>query len=193
MIKEGHGSWVMGHGKNNFWVMVCVLLPVLAGGCGFTTRSMISDEYRTIYVSPFANKIDITREADAASKYRIYRPMLETDVTRIVSNKYLFDGNLKPVPQEEADVILKGELVDFRKDPLRYDDNNEVSEYRVNLVVNISLYNRKTDKLVWSENGFTGYVSYFTSGAQAKPEITAINGALDDLARRVVERTVEQW
>src|SRR3989338_6258208 len=142
MTKNGLGSWVMGLGS-------CVLV-VLAAGCGFTTRSMISDEYRTIYIAPFVDKIDITKEADAASKYRIYRPMLETDVTRTVSNKFLFDGNLKPIAEEDADLVLKGELVDFRKDPLRYDDNNEVSEYRVNLAVNISLYNRKTAALLWS-------------------------------------------
>jgi len=40
---------------------------------------------------------------------------------------------------------------------------------------------------------FTGNTSYFTTGTQAKSEATAVNDALTDLARRIVERTVEQW
>jgi len=169
------------------------LLLVTITGCGYTTRSMISSKFRTIYITPFVNKVDITNETYTSSKYRIYRPMLETDVTKSVINKFLFDGNLKPVKEEAADLILKGELIDFRKDPLRYDENDVVTEYRVNLVVNISLWDRREDKLVWEEKGFTGDTSYFTSGIQAKSEGAAINDALSDLARRIVERTVEQW
>jgi len=169
------------------------LLSTVLTGCGYTTRSMISDKFRTIYVTPFVNKVDITNESYTENKYRIYRPTLETDITKSVTNKFLFDGNLKPVKEQNADLILKGELMEFRRDPLRYDSNDNVTEYRLNLVVNISLWDRKADRLVWEENGFTGNTSYFTTGTQAKSEATAVNDALTDLARRIVERTVEQW
>jgi hypothetical protein len=169
------------------------LLLVTITGCGYTTRSMISNDFRTIYVTPFLNKVDITNETYTSTKYRVYRPGLETDITSSVTNKFLFDGNLKPVKEESADLILKGELIDFRRDPVRYDTNDNVEEYRINLVVNISLWNRKENKLVWQENSFTGYDSYFTSGPQAKSEDVSVNNALEDLARRIVERAVEQW
>lgn len=173
--------------------VICYLLIALLSGCGYTTRSMISNKFHTIYVTPFVNKIDITKEADAGSKYKLYRPMIETDITRHVSNRYLFDGNLKPSKEELADLVLKGEVVEFRKDPLRYLDNDVVSEYRINLMVNISLWDKKEDKLLWQENNFTGDTTYFTQGSQTKSEDTAVNDALNDLARRVVERTVEEW
>ncbi len=169
------------------------LAVFLLSGCGYTTRSMISDRFKTIYVTPFKNKIDITNEANAASKYKIYRPMIETDITRYVNNRYLFDGNLKPGKSESADLILKGEVVEFRKDPLRYLDNEDVSEYRINIIVNISLIDRQEDKVLWQENNFTGDSTYFASGAQAKSEDSAVVDALNDLARRIVERTVEDW
>lgn len=171
---------------------LCFLF-LLAGGCGYTTRSMISGQFNTIYIAPFENKIDITREVYAANKYRIYRPLLETDITRTVVNKFLFDGNLKPAAEDSSDLILKGELTEFRRDPLRYDDNDNVTEYRLNLVVNISLWDRKENRLIWQENNFTGTSAYFTTGQDAKTEDAAINDGLDDLARRIVERTVEQW
>jgi hypothetical protein len=154
---------------------------------------LIVGKFKTIYVEPFVNKVDVTQEAYSANKYRIYRPMLETDITKSVINKFLWDGNLKPVAEEAADLILKGDLVEFRRDVLRYADNDEVTEYRLNLVVNISLWDKKEDKLVWKEDNFTGDTTYFTTGSQAKSEDTAINDALKDLARRIVERAVEQW
>jgi len=170
----------------------CILFFVIAG-CGYTTRSMITNKYKTIYITPFVNKIDITSQNYVGSQYKVYRPLLETDITHAVNNKYLFDGNLKPVPKEGADLILKGELIDFRRDPLRYTDSDEVAEYRLNLVVNVSLLDNKENKIVWEENGFTGMFTFFTTGSLAVSESIAINDAIDDLARRIVERTVEQW
>ncbi len=181
--------------KKSILLVTSYSLLVTIIGCGYTTRSMIANKFKTIYITPFVNKIDITRETDAGYKYRIYRPMLETDITKKVTNKYLFDGNLRPVKTESADLILKGELVEFRRDPLRYTDNNEIEEYRINIVVNLSMWDKKENRLVWEENGFTGDTTYFTltTNSQYKSEDVAVNDALDDLARRIVERTVEQW
>ncbi|MDD5692639.1 MAG: LptE family protein [Candidatus Omnitrophica bacterium] len=183
-------------------VAICCLLTAALSGCGYTTRSMISGKYRTIYITPFLNKVDITQESYSASKYRIYRPLLETDITRRVINRYLFDGNLKPVKEELADLVLKGELVEYRKDPLSYTaDNNDVTEYRINVYVNLSLWDTKENKLVWEENRFNGNYSFFVRTSTINPgsnvivvsEETAVNRAIEDLSRRIVERTVEQW
>jgi len=168
-------------------------------GCGYTTRSMLSGKYSTIYITPFLNKVDVTQEAYSNNKYRIYRPMLETDITKKVIDKYLFDGNLRPIKEESADMILKGELVEYRKDPVGYtSDNNNVTEYRINIYVNLSLWDAKENKLLWQENNFNGNYSYFTSYASGSnviivSEETAVTRAVEDLARRIVERTVEQW
>lgn len=185
--------------KNNSWLKVVslvtcnLLLVTCLSGCGYTTRSNISSRYTTIYITPFVNKIDITAESDVASKYKLYRPRLETDITRAVIDKFMWDGNLRPVSYESANVVLNGELMEFRKDPVRYDDSDNVTEYRVNLLVNISLLNNADKSLIWEEKNFTGLTSYFVSGSSAKTEAQAINDAITDLARRIVERCVEEW
>ncbi|MFH0918406.1 MAG: LPS assembly lipoprotein LptE [Candidatus Omnitrophota bacterium] len=178
---------------------MCFLLTTALTGCGYTTRSMLYGKYNTIYIAPFLNKVDITQESFSANKYRIYRPMLETDITKKVINRYLFDGNLKPVKEAAADLMLKGELIEYRKDPLSYTSGTEnVTEYRINIYVNLSLWDTKENKLLWQESNFNGNYSYFTvdntNSANIKvPEATAVNNAIEDLARRIVERTVEQW
>ena len=52
---------------------------------------------------------------------------------------------------------------------------------------------QKRDKLVWEENSFTGDTTYYTAGTASISEAVAVNNALTDIARRVVERAVEQW
>lgn len=169
------------------------LCALFLAGCGYTTRSMISSEYKTIYIPPFANRIDITRDSDVSNRYRIYKPNLETDVSKAVVSKFLWDGNLKPVKEGNADLILKGELTEFRRDPVRYDDNDNVLEYRINVVVSLTMSKGKDGSLVWQENGFTGDYTYFVSGPAAKSDDTAVSEAVTDLSRRIVERAVEQW
>jgi outer membrane lipopolysaccharide assembly protein LptE/RlpB len=188
--------------RNNLFLSLATaifLLTTVLSGCGYTTRSMLYGNYNTIYVAPFLNKVDVTQESFSANKYRIYRPMLETDITKKVINRYLFDGNLKPAKEPAADLVLKGELIEYRKDPLSYTSDSElVTEYRINIYVNLSLWDTKENKLLWQENSFNGNYSYFTNDEQNNtsikvPEATAVNNAIEDLARRIVERTVEQW
>jgi len=177
------------------WIILSTTYYLLSAvyGCGYTTHSAIAEKYHTVYVENFVNTIDITNEADALKKYRINRPLLEVDITRAVNNKFLFDGNFKSAKSDTADLTLRGQLIEFRQDPLRYTNNDEVAEYRVNVVVNMTLWDNRENKALWQENSFTGDTTYFTQGPSAKSETAAINDAIDDIARRIVERAVEQW
>lgn len=176
-------------------MVCCSAIVFLAGlcGCGYTTRSLVASPYHTVYIPPFENKIDITNELYAGSKHRLYRPQLVSEVTRAIINRYLYDGNIKPLDKEDADLVLKGEVIEFRKDPLRYSDADNVEEYRVSVVVSISLQDAQAKTELWREDRFVGDATYYLQGPEAKSEDAAITDAVNDLARRVVERTVEQW
>ena len=161
-------------------------------GCGYTTQSLLPPEFKKICVDNFVNKINVTAESSDARMYLGYKPGMEIDVTRVIRDKYLFDGNLKVADLNDADLILKGDLVDFRNEALRYDKNNNVEEYRIRVVVDIEMQTRD-GKTRWKEHNFAGESLYTTSGPLAKDQNTAIRDAEDDLARRVVERTIEEW
>jgi hypothetical protein len=174
-------------------LVVCCLL--LASGCGYSTRSLIGQLYKTIHVRPFVNKIDITSDTSVARKYKTYHPLLENDVTRKVIDRFILDGNLRIAKEEGADLVLYGELVDYRRDALRFtgEDDKEVEEYRINIVVNLKLYDSSEQTWLWEVNGFAGDASYFTQGSLVTSESSAINEAVSDLARRIVNRTVDIW
>ncbi|MDD5173649.1 MAG: LPS assembly lipoprotein LptE [Candidatus Omnitrophota bacterium] len=162
-------------------------------GCGYTTRSLLPSNLKTIYVDNLVNGINVTAESSDKRMYRGYRPGMELEATRTIRNKYLSDGNLKIADKETADLILTGSLVDFRNEALRYDRSNDVEEYRIRLVVNLEMKNAKDGTVRWTENNFAGEALYRTTGPLVKSETTAIKEAADDLARRVVERTIEEW
>lgn len=162
-------------------------------GCGYTTRSLLPTNFKTIYVDNVKNLIKVTAEQNNVRMYRGYRPGMERDITKAIGDQYLFDGNLKLASESEADLMLKTELVDYSREALRYDANDNVEEYRIKLIVNIELYDVKAKKTVWQETSFTGETTYRTSGSLAVSESVAINNATKDLATRIVERTIEAW
>ena len=182
--------------KNSFLRILCVLCVTTmftTAGCGYTTRSLLPPAFKTIYVENFKNSINVTAEQSNLRMYRGYRPGMEIELTKAVISRYIFDGNLKVANDGKADLILKAELVDFKRDALRYDANDNVEEYRIKMVVNMQLDDAKTGTMVWRERGFAGESTYRTSGSLAKSESQAVADAIIDLARRIVERTIEAW
>lgn len=181
-------SWVLG-----FWSWVFLVSII---GCGYAVRSVYVGPYKTICVEPFLNKVDIFSEnaTDLSQRFRTYYPLLEADLRTAVINRFMYDGGLRIAAKDEADLILKGELLEYRRDPLRYENNQEdVAEYRISLLVHLTLSKKGEEKPLWDEPNFVGDATYFTTGAQAKSEKSALDNAISDFARRVIERTVENW
>lgn len=174
-------------------IVVVTILTLAACGCGYTTKSLLPSNYKTIYVDNFKNAIKITAEQSNERMYRGYRPGMEIKITKAVIDRYLTDGNLRIDSPERADLILTAKLIDFNRGGVIYDTNDNVQEYRISLVVSMELTERQTGKTVWTESGFAGETTYRTSGSLETTETAAIDAAITDLAKRIVERTVEAW
>ncbi len=174
-------------------LVVVAVLAIAVCGCGYTTKSLLPASYKTIHVGNFSNSIKITAEQSNERMYRGYRPGMEIKITKAVIDKYLMDGNLRIASPENADLILSAELIDFNRGGILYDTNDNVQEYRILLVVSMELTEAKTGKIVWREPGFAGETTYRTSGSLEMSENAAIDAAITDLAKRIVERTIEAW
>jgi len=175
--------------KKNILFAVIALLLVSMTGCGYTTRSALPDGLRTINIKPFPNKIAFTTN----SAKEVYFPLLEIKVRNAIEDRFLFDGNLRIAREDTADMILSGELIGYEKSPLRYTDDDDVQEYRVQIIVSLVLKKGATGEEMWAENAFAGEETFFITGSQATTEASAVEAATVDLARRVVERTIENW
>jgi len=170
--------------------LILLFYSLALTGCGYTVSgSTLPKSLKTVYVKEFVNKIDFATE----TRRRLYLPLLERDVRSAVVDRYLFDGNLRIGAEESADLILSGELLEYDRDALRYTDNDEVQEYRVQVIVSIKLFNTQTKEYMWEESSFAGEADYFVSGTSAGTEEATVKEAINDLARRIVERTIEDW
>jgi hypothetical protein len=174
------------------WLLVAALISG-SPGCGYSARGGLAPHLKTVYVAPFTNQIDLTQLTSGHERFPLYRHRLEVEVTDEVVNRYQFTGLLRPAPPERAHSRLEGELTAFRRDPLRYDASQEVEEWRLNIVVNLRFYDQTINTLLWEEESFTGDTTYFALGPNATSESAALDKAVKDLARRIVERTVESW
>jgi len=166
---------------------------MLCAGCGYTTRPALPPHLKTVYIKPFVNTIDLTALPTREQRFPLYRPNMEVDITKAVINRFQFTGLLRPASVERADARLEGELVEFRRDALRYTASQQVEEWRLSVVVNLRFYEHRTGVLIWEEGRFTGDTTYFALGENAVAESVALERAITDLARRIVEHAVENW
>lgn len=173
--------------------LLMVLICMVTAGCGYTTASLLPADLDSIYIDNFKNEIDFTEEVSSRRPTYSYFPGLETDITRSVIDAFIFDNNLEVKGEDVSTLMLKGALVDFRQLPLSYDKNDNVVEYRLEILVNIELYDERSNEIMWVENKFMGQSSYTISGPNALTQAQAVKKAVKDLATRIVERTVEAW
>lgn len=169
------------------FVLGCVLT-----GCGYTSKIVIPEGVKTVHVMPMKNMIDLSKEATQEQRFRVYRPGIEVDMTNAVINRFMFDGHLKVSSKEKADAIFESQLMDYRRDALRYSDQDEIQEYRLSVIIQYTLTKVKDGKLIMQQT-VGGDTSYFLSGAHAITEDEAMAKAIEDTARRVVESVVELW
>lgn len=174
-----------------FFILVVFCIGLM--GCGYTGASLLPEDLKTIHVENFENKIDPTREVSNRRASHSYQPGLEVSITRAVIDEFIFDRNLEIDRESKADLLLSGELVDYSLCPLSYDGDDNVEEFRVEVFVNLELYNNLTGKVMWKEKRFMGQNTYSITGPNSKTESQAVKGAVKDLAQRIVERTVEAW
>lgn len=169
-----------------------LLVLSVAAGCGYTFRGNLPARLQTVYIQPFKNSIDLTSEPTNLNQYKIYRPRMETDLTDRIVDRFQFEGSLRPAGPDQADTMLVGELVAFRREPLRFARTGDVEEFRLSIVVNAELRDLQHHTVMWHEQ-IVGDTTFFERGALAESEVTALDRAMDDVARRLVERTIEDW
>lgn len=170
------------------------LVGLVIAGCGYTTRGYVSKTgYKTIYIAPFVNKVDTTTEYSQGRRFRTYYPLLENKITNAVVDKFMLDSNLRITKKEDADLILQGELVNYNRESIRTSTDDNPEEYRITLFVNLVMTDAKKKEILWEKNDFAGDASYFTTGGFVTSESSAVEEAAKDLARRIVEVTVEVW
>ena len=103
------------------------------------------------------------------------------------------DGTLDIADEGVADSKLTMEIVNYKKEAKSYDVSETVKEYNLALVLSITFLDLTTGQVLWQEPNFYDSVSYFAVGSQAETEDDALQRLCDDIAQKIVNRTMQGW
>lgn len=147
--------------------------------------------YRIAYHLP----PDISSIAIPILKNQTYQPNIEVAITNQIIKEFLRDGSLKVRKKQESDLLLLGTITRYERVATAFDfaDPKEAIKYRLNIKLNFILKNLRANKVLWSITGFAGTTTYFVTGKYSKTEEEALTDAMEDLAKKIVERVVEYW
>ncbi|MCC6144941.1 MAG: LptE family protein, partial [Candidatus Hydrogenedentes bacterium] len=172
----------------------------VAGGCGYSTQSTLDPKYQSIFVSAF---YDQSKEYD-----------LQAPLTNAVIRKFLTDGRLDVVKQDEADLLLEGSILDYKLNGLTYDQDDNVTQFIVVVTAAVRLTDSATGEILWQTPLMAGETTYYTRAAgqssdrlrgnaeaflstvrsfPTEEENRAASEALEQLASDIFYRTIETW
>lgn len=94
--------------------------------------------------------------------------------------------------ESEADAFIQGEIVNYIPQVVSYDSNNQPLEYRLWVIINVSFFDKKENRVLWEEPRFEQSYRYFVEtqpGGMTEDE--AREYVWDYFSRDIVKRTVE--
>ncbi len=127
----------------NYSVVIGIVLASVGGGCGYqfsTTGEGFPKDVRTIFVAPF---VDTTRDVG-----------IDREITSALRSEFRRRGEIRLADRlEDADAILTGVVRSLDTRVVSVNKNDEVLQYEVALVVDLSLRRRSPDELLWRTQG----------------------------------------
>ena len=163
---------------NAFNIVICLVL--FLGGCGYTTKAYyLPNSINSVYIQTLKNSTN--------------EPNLENELKTKLVAAFQNDGHLEIASSEEADALLKGEIIGYQRQAMRYLADESVQEYRLVITVNFEFIDSSTGKPIVKANSFSGNASYYLSGTNAKSEAQARSEALDNLTRLMLNKIITLW
>jgi hypothetical protein len=172
------------------------VIALAVSGCSSTVKRTLPDSVRTIAIERFRN--------DTAQD--LLPALLHEEIRRA----FRLDGRLAVLDDPiDAHSVLKGAIIDYVKQPARFDRNNVVQEYRLRMAVDLSLVDVTQNRVLWTESGpastaytggalrklerFVNFVVVPAEGLPVETEPDAQRRMVRDLARDIVVKVVEGW
>ncbi|MDE2490068.1 MAG: hypothetical protein KGM24_04425 [Elusimicrobia bacterium] len=117
---------------------------------------------------------------------------LEDKLMLAVRDEFLRDGRYPLVPESDADGIVAITITRYILTPIQYDATLAPTTYKLRILVDLSLIDRKTNTTLWTERNLEGALSYpaptLTGGMT---EEQAREGIWEILAPMIVKRVVD--
>ncbi len=159
--------------------LLLLAAAVTAGGCLYHfSGGGLPRDVKTVAILPFDN--------------RTGEPALTQEVSVSIRDAVESRLGLREAAEANADAVVRGEIVRYDPDiPLSYQAGQgtvDVTRRRVQITVNVELYDQKHSKTLWKQQGLT------VDGEYNPPaETEGRKLALAKLVTQVVEGAQSQW
>ncbi|MHB8482717.1 MAG: LPS assembly lipoprotein LptE [Nitrospiria bacterium] len=170
-----------------------LLLLVFMGGCGYQASleksppSNLIKENERETTGVYVSRIEIP-----VFNNKTFEPLIENTVTRRFRQQVIMDGHLKLAAfREKSDMVLEGNVVSFGQDPLSFDLQSAAAEYRISVVLQMTLKDSKSGKILWQKPAITGTADYYVN-VDASLNRAALDRAIDEASKVLAEDTLSE-
>ncbi len=165
------------------YFLVIFLLPLTLLGCGYTPLAMGPGiGVNTLFIEPMVN--------------RTAEPFLDSLVTNSVKERFGRDNRLTLVKNRmEAEAVLAGQVSNYSRTAISYDQDDTIQEYRSSVTVVASLRRISDGKILWKGNVSWSEESENSSdlSSQEDNETSAIQEITERLAEELYYRFQEDF
>ncbi|NOZ62710.1 MAG: LptE family protein [Calditrichaeota bacterium] len=165
------------------FLIFLLFLIVLISDCGYYSfsGSTLPGHIKTISVPTFGNR---------TSEFGV-----PEDLTDALIAEFTKDNTLKVTDRRTADSMIRGEITNIRDQAGAYNQNEQVSEIKVYVTVNVAFEDLKKNQTFWEEQ-ITQWGTYnpdVAAGQGSSTRQEAIQEALDKIVTDIFNKTVSNW
>lgn len=156
------------------------VLSFLPGCASYKLGTTLPPHLKSVYVETFKN---ISKE-----------PRIDTTITSETIREFQRDGQLKVKDADEADIILRGVITQYKLEPMRSKRNNPKStlEYKAIVTVQIDAVERRNGKKVVLQS-VTGSKTFQVKGDLMTARRTILPEVSRELGRKIVNAVISAW
>ncbi|KKO18024.1 MAG: hypothetical protein DCC43_06350 [Candidatus Brocadia sp.] len=146
-------------------------------GCGYSSRSLLRSNVRSIYVPIFDNNT--------------FRRGYEFDLTKAVRDQILLRTRLRVVDKDEADSILFGKITSFNEGVTIENRNDNIIESRTSVGIEIQWVDKRTGRAIVPRKNISKAAEFIVP----RNETLTSSGteAFVNVARGIVDAMEEDW
>lgn len=158
-------------------------LVAIVSGCGYGfSSSILPGHIKSVAVPLMEN--------------RSARGGLDAALADSLVEAFIRNNTLSVVPERNADSMVEGTILEYRREPFTVDANENVQEYKVEILIAAQFVDLRKNNVIWEEPRMTQWATYNfveVGGQPAETENDGIGRALAKLTADILNRTVEGW
>jgi hypothetical protein len=149
-------------------------------GCLYSfTGGGLPPHVRTIAVLEFEN--------------RTPQGVLASDLHQAMLRRIPRDLGVRVAAERDADAVIRGRIISYdeRPEAVRPGEGVSVAQQRVDIGIEVEIYDQREDRLIWRSPGVVSETGYYAPGQQQVG--VAQEEAIRKLVVRIVDGAQSQW